>query len=300
MQGGDLPGEYEVKDEPPICGVGGNNSEVEDAESELGSEELQVDASKTIVNASKTIPLTEHRSNPSIEECPLCFLPYPMNGVGSTTYMKCCGKIICSGCVLAMEEEEAKLSKTGSCPFCRKPRLSSYTDEERIQMVQNRVDVGDAVSIFEMGTYHYRGLVGLPVDLEKAEEMFVEAAELGEVKAHHMLGDMYCGHRKEDMQKAMHHYSVAAELGYAPSQNNLGLLELYLGNGSSAMVQFSAAARSGLSVAMENLREGVAIGYITKEECQKLEEEYSRAVEAMDSMHRCSAAEMIGRMTIGT
>ena len=41
---------------------------------------------------------------PPPEECPICFLPLP-EGTSEATFHSCCGKIICMGCIYAMNEE---------------------------------------------------------------------------------------------------------------------------------------------------------------------------------------------------
>ena len=35
------------------------------------------------------------------EECPLCFLPLPLDA-SQSTFQSCCGKIICNGCILSL------------------------------------------------------------------------------------------------------------------------------------------------------------------------------------------------------
>ena len=44
------------------------------------------------------------KESPPPEDCPICFLPLPLE-TGETIFKSCCGKIICSGCIDAMREE---------------------------------------------------------------------------------------------------------------------------------------------------------------------------------------------------
>ena len=66
------------------------------------------------------------KDHPPPEECPICFLPLPLDD-GQITFEVCCGKDICNGCVYAMDEREgAKL-----CAFCRTPCAES--EEEYVK-----------------------------------------------------------------------------------------------------------------------------------------------------------------------
>ena len=44
------------------------------------------------------------KEHPPREECPICFLPLPL-GENQTIFKSCCGKVICNGCIYAMDEE---------------------------------------------------------------------------------------------------------------------------------------------------------------------------------------------------
>lgn len=57
-------------------------------------------------------------------ECPLCFLPLPIDR-SKSMFRTCCSEIICMGCLYAnlMSNKHDKV-KAGSCPFCREPAVS--------------------------------------------------------------------------------------------------------------------------------------------------------------------------------
>ena len=77
------------------------------------------------------------REPPPREECPICMLPLPL-AADQITFFTCCGKYICSGCIVAMEEREgAKL-----CPFCRTPCAKS--DEEYFEKLNKLMEKGNA------------------------------------------------------------------------------------------------------------------------------------------------------------
>ena len=61
---------------------------------------------------------------PPKEDCQICLLPMPhASGVSKVriTYMPCCGKTLCEGCVLESEDEMNKGGMKRWCPFCRIP-----------------------------------------------------------------------------------------------------------------------------------------------------------------------------------
>ena len=92
---------------------------------------------------------------PPNEDCPICFLTLPSLRTGRK-YQTCCGKIICSGCIHAVN----KMDDDGKCPFCRVP--SPTSDEEMIERAKKRVEMDDAEAIYNLGCDYDEGLCGLP------------------------------------------------------------------------------------------------------------------------------------------
>ena len=75
---------------------------------------------------------------PPREDCPICFLPLPLD-TGQTEFKSCCGKIICDGCIHAMAMEDLKkgkkeLEEIDLCPFCRASPFIS--DEEAVERLK--------------------------------------------------------------------------------------------------------------------------------------------------------------------
>ena len=68
------------------------------------------------------------QEHPPREDCPICFIPVPLNA-GERTFQSCCGKLICNGCIFAMDEEAYGRGKVGLCPFCREPASSSNEED---------------------------------------------------------------------------------------------------------------------------------------------------------------------------
>ena len=146
------------------------------------------------------------------EDCPICFIPMPVKliacmtlspatitsgvpvydfaeaneelaNMGTETYYSCCGKSICGGCV----DSFCKSGNNWTCPFCKSDRMGK-TYGERVGELMKRVEVNDAGSMMVLGNNYYHGDLGLQQDLEKAMELWTQAAELGCSKAYYQLG----------------------------------------------------------------------------------------------------------------
>jgi hypothetical protein len=113
-------------------------------------------------------------------ECPICFLPLPLRA-GKSTFMSCCSKTICNGCDYANEKSERERGLQRRCAFYREPLPKSQ--EESDKMIMERIKKNDPVAMKEMGKTHYgKG------DYGKAFEYLTNAAELGHVESHFLLG----------------------------------------------------------------------------------------------------------------
>ena len=84
------------------------------------------------------------QSPPPNEDCPICFLPVPFMSTGSK-YVSCCGKMICSGCIHAVN----KMKGGAKCPFCRVTLPRS--DEELNERIMKRVEMDDAEAMYTLG-----------------------------------------------------------------------------------------------------------------------------------------------------
>jgi len=82
---------------------------------------------------------------PRKEECPICCITRPFNDEEST-YMTCCGKIICCGCRWHLQREH--------CPFCNAgiPRSA----EERNRRLLDRIDkYNDPAAMSQLGSEYF-------------------------------------------------------------------------------------------------------------------------------------------------
>jgi len=122
---------------------------------------------------------------PPEEDCPICFLWMPILETGRR-YQPCCGKVICSGCFHANAHIDLKKQL---CPFCRTEAPGS--DEEAVEREMKRVEIGDAMAIFNLGYYYALGLYGYPHDYDKALGLWHRAGELGFAESYYNIGNAY-------------------------------------------------------------------------------------------------------------
>jgi TPR repeat protein len=167
-------------------------------------------------------------------------------GMGTETYYSCCGKSICGGCV----DSFCKSGNNWTCPFCKSDRMGK-TYGERVGELMKRVEVNDAGSMMVLGNNYYHGQLGLQQDLEKAMELWTQAAELGCSKAYYQLGCIY--REGGDLKKSKFHYEAAAMAGHEGARYNLGLMEAQSGNMGRAVKHWMIAASGGKYNAMQCL-----------------------------------------------
>lgn len=211
-------------------------------------------------------------------ECPLCFLPMPLDPQKSTFYL-CCSKTICNGCDYAND-----MSNGGDrCPFCREPIADEEENEKR---VMKRVKANDPAALRFMGKRRYRER-----DYDAAFEYLTKAAELGDAGAHNQLGCMYMKGEgvEKDEGKGVYHYEKAAIGGHPTARQNLGCREHENGNMERAVKHFIIAANLGYENSMKCLWEYYKHGCITKEDLDATLRTHHAALNEMKSPEREAA-----------
>ena len=223
---------------------------------------------------------------PPKEDCPICFLRLPSMDTGRR-YYSCCGKTVCSGCIHAVE---IMIKGYPLCPFCRTPVPKS--DEEGIDMLQKRVEVGDAHGIVNFGCYYSGGLYGLARDHDKAVELWHKAGKLGYANAYHNIGNAYYIGRdvERDGKKADHYYELAAMGGHADARHNLGNSEARAGNWDRAIKHYMIAAGAGQNESVKGIQMLYTNGDATKQDYTKALLAYQEYLEDMRSEQRDQAA----------
>jgi len=223
--------------------------------------------------------LFEQTDKTCFGECPLCFLPMPID-TGKASFYTCCCKLVCTGCCYA-----DYLSNGGDrCPYCREPAVDG--EEENDKRVMKRVKVNDPNALKFMGGRHCSD-----GDYDKAFEYYKKAAELGDSIAHHFLGVMYYEGKdvEEDKEKGIHHYERAAIGGHPVARHNLGCIEGKNDNFERAMKHFIIAANLGYEKSMKELWTFYSDGDITKEKLDATLRAHQSAIDATKSQQRDAA-----------
>ncbi len=217
-------------------------------------------------------------------ECPICFLPLPLDLKKSSVF-SCCCKAICKGCAYTdqlrdlkeLPRELKELWKGSSCPFCRTP--PSHTNEEIDQNYMKRAKVNDLIALCEMGKKCKE-----EGDYEGAFDYFSKAAALGEAGAHYNLSVMYDKGEgaEKDRKKEMHHLEEAAIGGHPYARYNLGVEEGRNGRYERATKHFIIAANLGYEGVKENFRRG----FVSKDDYAAALRGHQAAVDATKSKQR--------------
>ena len=213
-------------------------------------------------------------------ECPICFLPSPL-GRGKSTFMECCGKTICNGCIVAhLENNKHDTVKASKCVFCRASVLDKEEYEKR---TQERIEANDPVALCFTGTECYN-----EGDYDKALKYWTKAAELGDAEAHFQLGNMYPKGEgvEKDEEKAIYHWEKAAIGGHPKARYNLACYEAKNGNMERAMKHWIVSANLGCGESMKMLLPIYQGGYITKEDYGTTLRAHQAAIDATKSSQR--------------
>ena len=238
------------------------------------------------------------KEHPPRDECPICFLPLPLD-ISKTDFKSCCGKIICRGCIDAMKEEARGRGKIDLCAFCRKPNPTSY--EENTKRLKKLIEVNNADAFSQLAGHYAQGIRGSPQDIAKATELYRRAGELGCAEAYYNLGDLYHNGRgvELDKKKGKHYYELAAMGGNLEARHNLGCDEYKAGNFHRAMKHFILSAKDGDKNSFGAVKIGFTDGYVTKDEYENTLRAHQQQVDEMKSDNRDKAEEYFGESGIG-
>jgi len=226
------------------------------------------------------------------DDCPICQLPLPLDTKQSVRG-ECCMKKVCKGCALA-----ARKRRMWDCPFCRATTTSE--DSQLLAMIRKRVDAGDPVAIWFLGSKYDCGEYGLEKDVRRAVELYERAAELGGKEAHFNLGVMFeAGTEVEkDTAKAFRHFEAAAMCGDVFARYNLGGMAGKAGNYDLALQHWMISAKLGEESSLKNVKVLFTNGLATKADYAAALRGYQNAVEEMSSPDRAEALRLdeIGKM----
>jgi hypothetical protein len=220
----------------------------------------------------------------NLGECPICFLPMPID-LEKSMFWTCCSEWICTGCVIAIHKSNLHDdTNTRSCPFCR--TRSSASDEEMKKKTMKRVKANDPAAMCFMGDMCYD-----EGDCNAAFKYWTKAAELGDTDAHAQLGLMYMRGEglEKDEKKAVSHWEKAAIGGHVGARYNLGYYEEKNGNTERAVKHLIISAKLGHDNSMKELWRYYSAGNITKEDLDATLRTHHAAIDATKSEQRDAA-----------
>jgi tetratricopeptide (TPR) repeat protein len=215
-------------------------------------------------------------------DCPICFLPLPIDQ-SKSSITGCCSKTICNGCCYAHALRNL-LKET--CPFCRHPAAKSQA--EAALDLMKRIEKNDPVAMRQMGGMRYE-----EGDYISAFEYLTKAAELGDMHARAELAYMYCKGKgvDKDERKALYHWEEAAIGGHPVARHNLAAIEMKNGRPERAVKHFIIAANLGDDHSMKELWECYEKGYVSKDDLSVTLRAHHTAVNATKSPQRKAAEE---------
>ncbi len=215
---------------------------------------------------------------PPKPDCPVCCVSLPLLNE-ETVYKECCGHFICRGCIYENKiafhkRNEIRVDKKlkpleENCPYCRTEAFDS--DREYIERLTKRVELDDAVAIYNLAGAYREGTKGLPVDMRKAFELMERSAELDYADALYNLSIHYrmgAGVRA-DAEKARHYLVLAAKKGELMARHNLGCEAEEEGDYDLAFRHWFMAAAAGGDGALMAIKKGFMSGIICKDDYAK-------------------------------
>jgi hypothetical protein len=215
-------------------------------------------------------------------DCPICFLPLPLDPTKSTT-STCCSKVICIGCDYANRIRELQEKQQHKCPFCRKP-ISTTQEGKKYRM--KRVEMNDPVAICHEGGEQYdKG------NSSTAFQYWTKAAGLGDITSHFQLSCLYRKGRgvEKDENKARYHLEEAAIGGHPDARYNLGINEGHSGRIERAVKHWIIAANLGHDESIQVLKKCYKDGFVSKEDLATALRAHQAAVDATKSPQRDDA-----------
>jgi len=221
-------------------------------------------------------------------ECQICFLPLPCDENEYAIFQSCCGKIVCHGCIYAMEvSEETK----DLCPFCRKPPPTS--EIEVVKRIEKLMESGHAKGTYLAACGYAAGTYGTAQDWNKANELYLKAGELGCADGYHSLAYSYNNNDRgvvKDQKKFEHYIGLAAIKGHTISRVLLASLEQLDGNEERAYKHWIIAAKAGRKRSLDMVQEGFIKGVVTKDEYADTLRAYQKRQNEIKSDDRDKAA----------
>ena len=159
-------------------------------------------------------------------------------------------------------------------------------------MNKKRMEADDAQAMCELGVLYSEGIHGFPQDWDKALELWHRAAELGYTASYFILGNAYFYGRgvEKSEKKAMHYWGLAATGGVVEARHNLGIIEYRVGNMDRALKHYMIAVELGYADSLKQIKELYKDGHATKDDYAKALKAYQAYLSEIKSDDRDKAA----------
>ena len=134
------------------------------------------------------------------------------------------------------------------------------------------MEKGNSYAFYHLAGFYARGIMGMPLDWAKANELLLKAGELGCATAYCNLGNSYNEGLgvDRDETKTNHYHELAAINGNVDARNRLGCLEYNDGNLQRAYKHYMIGAMAGCKSSLDDIKEGfMQHGDVTKDEYAK-------------------------------
>ena len=175
------------------------------------------------------------------------------------------------------------------------PYPGKGADKVAMIEIRARVKKKDPEAINFLGEQYVFGELGLQKDMQKAVELWEEAAGLGSVRALYNLGLSYCRGEgvKEDKTKGIQFYTKAAMQGHDESRYFLGCFEGENGNYDRSVRHLLISAKTGHKDSVQMIKSAFMGGIAPKEQYAQALTGYQHAVKKMKSHDRDEAKRLI-------
>jgi len=218
---------------------------------------------------------------PPPEDCPICFIVLPI--LEEIQFKSCCGKVLCGGCIHAMNE-----SREGKdlCAFCRTALPRSC--EEEVKRVKKLMESNNACAFLRLASYYAQGVCGLTQNYQKANELYLKGGELGCADAYYNLGQSFSNGTGMvvDLKKAQQYWELAAMGGHVEARHNLGVWEQRAGNISRAFKHYIMAAKLGDKDSLGAVKDGYKNEIVTKDEYASILRAHQQRLDGVKSVAR--------------
>eukprot|EP00985_Skeletonema_marinoi_P006920 scaffold3024_cov115-Skeletonema_marinoi.AAC.6 len=255
--------------------------EERDRAAEVSDEILYRQPESTDAELQRDEVLFRQPESTHLGDCPICFLPLPLDPYKSTL-QSCCSKVICKGCRRANKLRGMNKNLNHTCLMCRQPTPRSKKEVNMYSM--KRVAANDPVAIQERGKKHY-----YDGHYRGAFKYWRKAAELGNVDSIYLLSLLYRDGRgvEKNEEKEWYQLQEAAIAGHVGARFTLAHNEkTRRGRTDRAVKHLIIAANLGCDYSMEALKQCHTNGEVGDDKFTAALHAHQAAVDEMNSPQR--------------